>query len=148
MVSSSKIKIKKFNGKNFESWKLMMEDILVDKYQWVIVDPSTTPTRMSIEDWTKLDRKENSTIQLCLLDLILLNVSGEATTKDFWNKLGALFQCKSLVNKMFLQKKLYNLRIKDGDSVTEDLNTFNMVVSQLLYVDIKISYEYKCISLL
>eukprot|EP00253_Pinus_taeda_P005422 PITA_05422 len=38
--------------------------------------------------------------------------------------------------------------MKDGDSVTEHLNAFNIVVSQLLSVDIKISYEYKCISLL
>jgi len=52
------------------------------------------------------------------------------------------------VNKLFLQKKLYNLRMKDGDSVREHLNAFNTVVSQLLFVDIKISDEDKCISLL
>eukprot|EP00253_Pinus_taeda_P026942 PITA_26942 len=38
--------------------------------------------------------------------------------------------------------------MKDGDSVTEDLNAFNTVVSQLLSIDIKISNEDKCISLL
>eukprot|EP00253_Pinus_taeda_P033978 PITA_33978 len=38
--------------------------------------------------------------------------------------------------------------MKDGDSVTEHLNAFNTVVSQLESVDIKISYEDKCISLL
>eukprot|EP00253_Pinus_taeda_P015803 PITA_15803 len=38
--------------------------------------------------------------------------------------------------------------MKDGDSVTEHLNAFNTVVSQLLSVDIKISDEDKCISLL
>ena len=38
--------------------------------------------------------------------------------------------------------------MKDEDSVTEHLNAFNIVVSQLLSVDIKISYEDKCISLL
>jgi hypothetical protein len=44
MVSSSRIEIEKFNGKNFELWKLKMEDLLVDKEQWIIVDPSTQPT--------------------------------------------------------------------------------------------------------
>jgi hypothetical protein len=72
----------------------------------------------------------------------------EATTKELWDKLGDLYQSKSLVNKLFLWKKLYNLRMKDGDSVTEHLNAFNTVVSQLLYVDIKISDEDKCINLL
>jgi hypothetical protein len=148
MVSSSKIEIEKFNGKFFELWKLKMEDLLVDKDQWVIVDPGTAPTGMSTKDWEKLDQKEKSTIWLCLSDSILLNVSGEATTKELWNKLGALYQSKSLVNKLFLWKKLYNLRMKDGDSVTEHLNAFNTVVSQLLSVDINISDEDKCISLL
>lgn len=61
--------------------------------------------------------------------------------------LGTLYQSKSLVNKLFLRKKLYNLRMKDGDSMIEHLNAFNIVVSQLLYVDIKILDEDKCISL-
>ena len=38
--------------------------------------------------------------------------------------------------------------MKDGDLVTEHLNPFNTVVSQLSYVDIKISDEDKCLSLL
>eukprot|EP00253_Pinus_taeda_P029043 PITA_29043 len=38
--------------------------------------------------------------------------------------------------------------MKDGDSVTEHPNAFNTVVSQLASVDIKISDEDKCISLL
>eukprot|EP00253_Pinus_taeda_P023382 PITA_23382 len=111
MASSGKIEIEKFNGQSFELWKLKMEDLLVDKYQWIAVDP------------------------------------GEATAKALWDKLGTLYQSKSLVNKLFLRKKLYNLRMKDGDSVTEHLNAFNTVVSQLSSVDIKISDEDKCISL-
>jgi hypothetical protein len=75
-------------------------------------------------------------------------VSEEATTKDLWDKLGKLYQSKSLVNKLFLRKKLYNLRMRDGDSVAEHLNTFNTVVSQLVSIEIKISDEDKCISLL
>ena len=67
--------------------------------------------------------------------------------KNLWEKLGTLYQSKSLVNKLFLRKNLYNLRMKDGDSMTEHLNAFNTVVSQLSSVDIKISDEDKCISL-
>jgi hypothetical protein len=75
-------------------------------------------------------------------------VSEEATTKDLWEKLGKFYQSKSLVNKLFLRKKLYNLRMRDGDSVADHLNAFNTVVSQLVSVDIKILDEDKCISLL
>eukprot|EP00253_Pinus_taeda_P017430 PITA_17430 len=39
MASSGKIEIEKFNGQSFELWKLKMEDLLVDKDQWITVDP-------------------------------------------------------------------------------------------------------------
>eukprot|EP00253_Pinus_taeda_P011461 PITA_11461 len=112
MESSGKIEIKKFNGRSFELWKFKMEDLLVDKDQWIVVD------------------------------------LGEAIAKALWDKLGTLYPYKSLVNKLFLQKNLYSLRMKDVDSITEHLNAFDTVVSQLLSVDIKISDEDKCIILL
>ena len=91
------------------------------------------------EYWEKLDRRERSIIQLCLEDSVLLNVSGEFTTKEIWDKLGNLYQSKSLVNKLFLRKKLYHLRMEDGDSVTEHLNAFNTLVSQLVSINITIA---------
>jgi hypothetical protein len=75
-------------------------------------------------------------------------VLGEDTTKELWDELENLYHSKSLVNKLFLQKKIYNLRIKDGDSVIDHMNTFNIMVSRVLYIDIMISDEYNCISLL
>ena len=66
---------------------------------------------------------------MCVSDSVLLNVSGEAMNKALWDKLWNLYQSKSLVNKLFLQKKPYNLRMKYGDSVTEHLNTFNSMVN-------------------
>ena len=38
--------------------------------------------------------------------------------------------------------------MEDGDSVTDHLNFFNTLVSQLIYVDIKMEEEDKCITLL
>jgi hypothetical protein len=63
MASNSKMEIEKFNGKSFELWKLNMEDLLVDKDQWITVDPGTTPTGTSADDWKKLDQKAKSTIR-------------------------------------------------------------------------------------
>jgi hypothetical protein len=56
-------------------------------------------------------------------------VSEEATTKDLWDKLGIFYLSNCLVNKIFLEKNLYNLRMRDGDSVEDNLNSFNTVVS-------------------
>ena len=107
MASSSRIEIEKFNGKNFELWKLNMEDLLVDKEQWIVVDPgtqpigtpststqttstqntntqttSTPPIGMSKEYLEKLDKRARSIIRLCLADSMLLNVSGESIAKE------------------------------------------------------------------
>ena len=87
MASCRKIEIEKFNGNIFELRKLKIEDLLVDKYQWIAVDLGTEPTTMSDEDWKKLDWKVKSTIRLCVSYSVLLNVSGEAKAKNLWDKL-------------------------------------------------------------
>ena len=71
MASSGKIEIEKFNGKSFELWKLKMEDLLVDKDQWIMVDRGTKTMGVFDEDWKKLDQKTRaqydcvSQIQYC-----------------------------------------------------------------------------------
>jgi hypothetical protein len=53
MASSSRIDIEKFNGQNFELWKLKIE-YLVDQEQWTTVCPGTKSTEMSTNEWENL----------------------------------------------------------------------------------------------
>jgi hypothetical protein len=39
-----KMEIEKFNKQSFELWKLKMEDLLVDRDQWITVDTGIAPT--------------------------------------------------------------------------------------------------------
>jgi hypothetical protein len=91
MASSLRIEIGKFNVQNFDLWKLKIEDILVDREKWAIVCPSTILTGMPREEWEKIERRARSTIQLCLLDLVLLDVSSEDSANKLWDKLGILY---------------------------------------------------------
>jgi hypothetical protein len=100
--------------------------------------------QMTEKSWITRRREQSD----YLSDLVLLNLLKEDTTKDLWDNLGKLYQSKSLVNKLFLRNKLYILRVRDGDSMVEHLNSFNTVVSQLISIEIKISDEGKCIILL
>jgi hypothetical protein len=84
---------------------------------------------MSREEWEKLERRARSTIRLCLADSMLLNVSSEDSIKKLWDKLGRLYQLKSLVNKLFLRKKLYLLRMSEDSSVTKHFNVFYAIIS-------------------
>jgi len=49
-------------------------------------------------------------------------------------------------NKVFLVKKLYNLKMKEGDSMAKHLNEFNIIKSQL--ASIKIILDDKIIAIL
>ena len=68
-------------------------------------------------------------IRLYLADSVLLNVHEEKTAASLWKKLGDIYQGKSLVNKLFLRKKLYSLRMDEGGSVADHLNAFNMLIA-------------------
>ena len=86
------------------------------------MDPGTKPTATSQDDWDKLEIRARSTIRLCLSDSVVLNVSSEDSAVKLWEKLGSLYQSKSLVNKLFLQKKLFHLRMDKNETITEHLN--------------------------
>jgi hypothetical protein len=111
MAINSRIEIEKFNGHNFELWKLKIEDLLVDREQWTSICLGTMPIGMSKEEWEKHERRARSTIQLCLSDSVFLNDLGEDSAKKLWDNLESLHQSKSLVNKFFLINKLYLLRM-------------------------------------
>jgi len=106
MKRSSRIEIEKLNGHKFDFWNLRMRYILVYREEWEFVIPLTIMTITSREEWEKLEKRERSTIQLYLADSVLLNVSGENSTKKLWDNLGSLYQSKYLENKLFLRNKL------------------------------------------
>ena len=81
-----------------------------------------------------------------LSDSVLLNVSGEDSVVKLWPKLGSFYQSKSLVNKLFLQNKLFHLRMDESDALTNNLNVYNTLVIQITYVGIKMAKEDKCIT--
>ena len=113
---SGRIEVEKFNGSNFEMWKLKMEDLLIDRDLWDAVDANvqrpSDPTTAAQYD--VMDRKAKGLIRLCLADSVLINVHEENSAKKLWTKLGEMYQVKSLLNQIFLRKKLYSLKMEEG----------------------------------
>ena len=110
------IDVENFSGTNFEMWKLKMEDLLIDRDLWDAVDENkfrpTDPTLAA--QYAVTNRKAKGLIRRCLADLILINVHEEPTAKKLWKMISEIYQEKSLVNKIFLRKKLYSLRMEEG----------------------------------
>ena len=59
------------------------------------------------------------------------NITEQKTTKDLMASLAALYEKPSASNKVFLMKRLFNLKMADNGSVAEHLNKFNTNISQL-----------------
>jgi len=90
---------------------------------------------MSDGEWEILDRKAIWAIRLTLASTVVFNVSREKTTKDLMMALSKMYEKLSASNKVFLMKK-FNLKMADNENVTEHINTFNMLMSQLECVEI------------
>jgi hypothetical protein len=126
-----------------------MWDLLVQQgLQKAFPGKSKKQTTMTEWEWEDLDAKSLNTICLCLVDEVLFNIVGEDTTSSLWIKLESLYMTKSLRSKIYLNRQLYSLRMKEGTKVDDPLNTFNTLIVQLSCMEVKFEDEDKAIILL
>ena len=111
MTTTIKFKVEKFDGKsNFLLWKLRVTSLLVKEGTHKdLYGIEKKPSKMDDDEWNNIDFHAKMTIILCLLDEILYNVMNEETTVG--SRLESLYMMKSLSNKVFMKKQLYNLWI-------------------------------------
>jgi hypothetical protein len=149
-IQSAKFKIEKFNGKNnFEIWKVKMHDLLMQQgVVRALLGKTKQPVTITNDDWDEMDARELSAIHLCLVDDVLFNIVTEKTTIVLWSKLESMYMMKSLTNRIFLKRQLYNLCMKEGTKIVDHLNTFNTLLVQLTSMGVKFEYEDKAITLL
>ena len=98
-------------------------------------------TSINETEWTKIQRRIVSTIQLALAPEIKHNVLKETTSKALWEKLENIYASKSLTNRLCLKMELYQLKMEMGGDLYDHINKFNQLVSQLLNADDKLSNE-------
>ncbi|MCO5587801.1 hypothetical protein L7F22_041753 [Adiantum nelumboides] len=149
MASSSKkdiYNIKKFDGTNFPIWKEQIQDVLIQKGD---LDPILEREENAYTDaeWKLLDVKARSTIRLHLAESVYFTIVGEPTAKVVWDNLCANYENKSASNKVYLMKKLFDLRMKEGGTISRHLNEFNKIFSQLTSQGLNFDEEIKCIFL-
>jgi len=86
--------------------------------------------------------------QLCFAGEVMYNVMDEEAATRLWSRLKILYMMKSLSNKLYLKKQVYELHMKEGTTMLDHLNFFNKVINKFLTVDIKINEEDKVLILL
>jgi hypothetical protein len=63
--------------------------------------------------------------------------------KDLMNALANLYEKPSVSNKVFLMKQLFNMKMSEGGPVVDNLNEFNTVTNQLIFVKVDFDDEVR-----
>ena len=117
---------------NYLLWKSMMKDLLncKDLYDPIEGD-NAKPCDMSDVDWKKLKKKTLGAI-LQWVDISLYNhVAKEIDPHTLRKNLENMYETKYSQAKIFLMRKLMNLKLKEGQSIIEHLNDFEGMIAQL-----------------
>jgi hypothetical protein len=113
-----------------------------------LLGKSKKPRTMSEKEWEDIYVGSLNAIHLCLANDVLFNIVAEKKTTGLWKKLESLYMTKSLMNKIFLKRHLYSLRMKEGKEIDDRLNTLNILLCQLTSMGVKFKTKYKEITLL
>ncbi|KAK2978837.1 hypothetical protein RJ640_030648 [Escallonia rubra] len=133
--TTMKYACEQFNRKtNFGIWQSTVKDILV---QQGLLKPllGNKPESMDQDDWEELQAKAVSTIRLNLAPKVKYQVLTETSPTALWQKLEKIYMSKSLSNRLYLKKDLYQLRMDEGSDLGDHISEFNQLVSQLSSID-------------
>ena len=126
---------------------MQIEDYL---YQKDIHEPLTgvKPESMTEEKWNLKDRQALGLIRLTLSRNVTFNIVKEKTTYSLLKALSNMYEKPSAMNKVHLMRRLFNLQMSENGSVSDHINEFNMILSQLNFVDINFEDEIKALILM
>ena len=112
MAEDGKFRVEIFNGQNFSLWKMQMEDYLCQKDLYLpLGGKAKKSTDMEDEEWNLLDRKALGIVWLCFAASVAFNISKETTIEGFVKALEKLYEKPSASNKVFLMKRLFNMKM-------------------------------------
>jgi hypothetical protein len=145
---SSEMSIRKFDGTNFNFWKEQMQDYLVVRGYIDPIEHDTALATYKPEVWTKLDRVARAMIRMHLSESVYYMVQVCMTARELCKTLSNTYEKKVAATKIYLIQCLYNLRMKESDSITAHLNEYEGIISQLSAQGMMIDDELKALLLM
>ncbi|KAG9444911.1 hypothetical protein H6P81_016251 [Aristolochia fimbriata] len=142
--SSKTGKIEKFDGSNYQWWRMQIEDHLYEK-QLHLPIIGVKLAEMKADKWALLDRRALAVVRMSLTQSVAFNVSKEKTVKDLLTALAGVYEKSSASNRLFLLRKLVYLRMSEGTPIADHLNDFNKLWAQIEAVDLKFDDDVKAL---
>ncbi|MCO5557441.1 hypothetical protein L7F22_011005 [Adiantum nelumboides] len=141
--------IKKLDGTKFRFCKKQIWQVLVQNKQ---VKPLKLKGKrsegMDKDEWEELDELACSIIMLTLAESVYFNVAEETTAYDVWQKLCGMYEKQSAASQIYWLKILVELKMKEGTAMSNHLNEFHTIFSQLTAQEIVFSDSTKAMFLL
>ena len=101
--------------------------VLTDRSLWeyangTIIPPvldGTEATNRKLAEWKKKDGCALAQIALTVGNNELIHVKRAKTAAEAWTKICSVYEAKGLAAKIFLRRKFFNAKLKEGDTRIE-----------------------------
>ena len=132
--------IDKFDGSDFEFWRMQVEDLL---YQNKLHErlSKTKPEDMKEDDWLLLDRWALGVVRLTLEKKVAYIIENVKTGHGLLKALFDMYERPSTGNNVILIQHLVNLKMMEGRSATDHIDEFNLILSWLTLIEIRFEDE-------
>ena len=148
----SMVAVVPLNGTNYVTWKIQCKMALMKKGLWKIVEGTeAAPAGTDHAACTKYVGRRDRALAIVVLSIEprLLYLVGEPDDPGrVWKKLSDQFLKKTWANKLELRRKLFSLRLKEGESVQEHIRRMTELFSELAEIDAPLSEEDRVVYLL
>jgi Reverse transcriptase (RNA-dependent DNA polymerase)/gag-polypeptide of LTR copia-type/Integrase core domain/GAG-pre-integrase domain len=134
--------IEKLNNDNFTAWKYRLSMILMDRGLYEYIDGSATTPPMpatdasvaektAYSDYKKKDNAAKAQIGLLVSDTEIIHIEQAETALQAWRKICGVYEAKGLASKVFLRRRLFNMKKLDSDSMQKHVNGVKELVNRL-----------------
>ena len=147
-TESTKVLIKPLNGSNYATWKVQCKMALIKDGLWGIVDgKENAPTNEEqIPKYALRRDRALATIVLSVEPTLLYLLGPDPEDPaEVWKKLAGQFQKNTWSNKLTLHKKLYDLKLEDGQSVQKHLKALTEIFDELAIIGDPLDDESKVV---
>jgi hypothetical protein len=134
MDNKSLTNIDKLDADNYQTWKLLIEMVLLHQDLWSVVDGSwARPSEgdKDLAEWKKRANKAKALIILSLQLSQLEHVRRLETPSEIWEKLKEVHEPKGRQHRLFLRRKFFTMKMQEGDSMQEHINKIKSLQDKL-----------------
>ena len=152
MAESRTVAIVPLKGSNYPTWKVQCRMALVKDGLWSIVNGTEAiPDEGDADARAKFVARRDRALALIVLSVepSLLYLLGDPEDPVVvWKKLSDQFQKKTWANKLELRRRLYSLKLREGDSVQEHIRKMIEIFEELAVIGDPVTEEDRVVYLL